>query len=321
VDTAKVELSVNVYSGDVSFLEETYRHIAKQLDYPFARRRIVVDKSTATGRFVNSAADDARLDEILSSLRTDGLVDAIDEIDWSDDERRRVLSKWLGDADSSARGTDGSAVYQYLWALDTAQSAYILHLDADVLFHVEDGCAWINEGIRTMRENPAVAVITPEGGPPSAEGVRGWRLGPRSTQPQDSDWHVSASVSTRKFLMDLEKVDQSLPLRAQQTSHSLEQMFTDSFATSGLQRWSRNDDHTYSIHPRRHNRNHSQNLRGLIDLVERGDVPFRRTGYRWDIRTEGRHFAPWWIQLQRRRLGAGIAGLRSRLSWPITLRR
>lgn len=302
LDDPRVELSVNVYSGDVSFLEDTYRHIAKELNYPFARRRIVVDRSAATGRFANSTADEARLDQILGSLRSDGLVDVIDEIDWSEEERRRVLSKWLGNADSPARGVDGSAVYQYLWALDTAESTYVLHLDADVLFHVEDGCAWIDEGIRAMRENPAVAIISPEGGPPMAEGLRGWLLGPRSSHTRPGAWHESSDVSTRKFLMDLDKFEQSLPLQANPASDSLEQMITDSLAFSGMQRWSRNDDHTYSIHPRRHNRNHTRHLRGLIDLIERGDVPFRRTGYRWDIRTDGRHFAPWWIRLKRRRV-------------------
>jgi len=49
----------------------------------------------------------------------------------------------------------------------------------------------------------------------------------------------------------------------------------------------------WAIHPWRHDENYIRYLDDLIWAVEQGIYPFKRTGYRWDMRTEGKLINEW----------------------------
>ena len=95
-----VELSVNAYAGDLPFFEKTFRHLIRQTSAaPLSRRRIVVDRRPPTGRFATNHSS-ADLDAVLSRLLADGVVDDVDDVDWSTDEVERVAAKYFGRADA-----------------------------------------------------------------------------------------------------------------------------------------------------------------------------------------------------------------------------
>ncbi len=292
-----VELSVNVYAGDVPYLDLTYRHIVKQLLVaPISRRRIVVDRRLPVGRF--SASNSlAELDHLLDRLQVDGVVDDVDDVDWTEAEVERVATKYFGHAEAQPVASGGSAIHPYLWAIDTSKSPLVLHFDSDILLHDPNCGDWVREAMAIHRENLNVAVTTPQGGPPQASSARDWLLGnPQRVIP--GQWIRAESVSTRYFLVDRERLETALPLKPRIFGENLELTLTTSLHAAGLDRWNRENDDVWAVHPRRHNQNHVKNLAGLINLVEKGRYPFRRTGYRWDIRTEGRHFIPWWAMLR-----------------------
>jgi hypothetical protein len=296
-----VELSVNAYVGDLPFLDQTYRHLSRQLSSaPLRRRRIVVDRRPASGRFSGEFST-TEFDRVLDRLLSDGVVDDIDEVDWSVAEVERIADKYFGDPNVVPVAEGGSAIHQYLWAIDTAQSELVLHFDSDMLLHDPNKGMWVSEAIAFQREHSHVAVTTPQGGPPRAESIRDLVFGSRR-RVKTTGWERSEGVSTRVFLLDRERLCQALPLSPLIPGEPLERTLTASLHAAGFSRWNRNDDDAWAIHPRRHNRNHVDNLQGLISLVELGHCPYRRTGYRWDIRTEGRHFLPWRIALARERL-------------------
>jgi hypothetical protein len=139
----EVELSVNTYIGDLPFLEETYRHLASQLENaPLSRRRIVVDRRLPTGRFESSHSE-SELDEALNRLTSEGVVDVIDDVDWSPAEVERIANKYFGRPDAPPVASGGSAIHQYLWAIDTSSSPFILHFDSDMLIHDPHRGAWV----------------------------------------------------------------------------------------------------------------------------------------------------------------------------------
>lgn|GEM_PF-3555045 len=299
-----VELSVNVCARDVGFFEPTYRHLIKGLRYPFKTRRLIVDRSVPTGRFATSDLNEQTFDQALQSLVDDGLVDVIDEVDWSEDVVQRVMRKFFGRATAPTRCAAGSPIYQYLFAIEQATSPYLLHFDNDILVHMRDGCTWIDHAIELMRSNERVVFATPEGGPAQATGAMGWVFGRRART--DRRWQRAASVSTRYFLLDRDRFNAAvLPLVVDRAGETLERTITASVHRQGLERQSIADDFNWVIHPRRHNRNHIDNLPELIQLVESNKAPFRRTGYRWDLRTEGRHFLPWLLAIKRQQLLSG----------------
>lgn len=300
-ESREVELSVNLHEGDRDFFEPTYRHVLRQLDGRPNLRRLVIDRSDPQGRF--SASDGVpRLDGIVARLLAEGLVDAVTEVDWRSSVARPVMERYFGDPDAPTRCRIGTPIYQYVAAIESCTSPYLLHLDSDMLLHLEDGGRWIDEGIDRMQENRHLVIVTPEGGPPQATSLSDWLLGARQSHNRDR-WHTSTGISTRILLMDVARFrSQALPLTAGEPSETLERTMTHTFASRSLERHSLNDDRNWSVHPRRHNENYRQHLSSLIQLVEHGRAPYRRTGYRWDMRTEGRHFLPWWWAIQRERM-------------------
>lgn len=296
-----VELSVNVCARDVDFFEPTYRHIVRELGHSFTTRRLIVDRSVPLGRFAASHLDQRKLDESLQALLADGLVDVVEDVDWGQDITQRVMAKYFGTTSAPTRCAAGSPIYQYLFAIEQAASPYLLHLDNDILVHMRDGGQWIDDAIELMKADERVVFTTPEGGPPQAEGLAGWVLGRAPTI--ERHWQRAPSMSTRTFLVDVSRFQNVvLPLVPSEEGETLERTISASIRAHGLERQSLVDEHNWVIHPRRHNRNHVKHLRSLIRLVETGKSPFRRTGYRWDIRTEGRHFLPWMMAIQSQRL-------------------
>jgi hypothetical protein len=304
VSSREVELSVNVYEGDMDFVDATYRHVLGQLAGRPDVQRLVVDRSTPSGRF-SASSGERRLDACVSRLLDEGLVDAVTDVDWGELAVRRTMERYFGDPAAPTRCSSGTPIYQYLAAIDACASPYLLHLDSDMLLHLGDGARWIDEGIDHIQQNRHVAIVTPEGGPPNATSTSDWIRGPRRTDHRQR-WHASEGVSTRIFLMDVQRFrSRAVPLVPAEPGETLERTLTHTFHLRGLERHSLNDDHNYALHPRRHNENHRRYLPGLIALVESGRAPYRRTGFRWDMRTEGRHFAPWWLAIQRERLWPG----------------
>jgi hypothetical protein len=297
---ASVDLTVNVYAGDAPFFEATYRHLVKQLDYPFRTRRIAVDRSQPRGRFVGVAEPGHAIDNQLSRLLADQVVDVVENVDWSVDTIARVMTRYYGNPTAPTHCEHGSPIFQYLWAIAQCDAVYVLHYDADILVHFKAGGAWIDESVAMMRANPNIFGTMPAGGPPRATTLMDWIFGYRPRTPTNR-WHrAQGPFTTQKFLIDRARFPS--PLRSA-SGLRLEEAVTQTMRERGLELWvpDDDDDRNWAIHPDTHNANHTRYLIDLIRMVEAGRPPFRRTGPRWDIRT-GRRFLPWRIAIERDRL-------------------
>jgi hypothetical protein len=301
-DRASVDLTVNVYAGDAPFFEATYRHLVRQLDYSFRTRRIAVDRGQPHGRFVGAAEPEHAIDNQLSRLLADQVVDVVENVDWSVDTIARVMTRYYGNPTAPTHCEHGTPIFQYLWAVDQCDADYVLHYDSDILVHFEDGGAWIDESVAVMRANPKLLGTTQEAGPPRAITPMDWIFGYRPRTPANR-WQRGQGFpfSTRYFLIDRARfLDDLSPLRST-SGQRLEDAVTQTMRERGLELWVLADDRNWAIHPETHNANHTRYLIDLIRMVEAGRQPFRRTGNRWDIRT-GRRFVPWRIAIERDRL-------------------
>ena len=306
----RVDLTINTYRGDAPFFERTYRHVVGQFGDRFATRRIVVDRSVPVGRF---ASDDVRrseaaLDAQLERLDVDRLVDVIEDVDWSHAAVEEVSRRYWGRPDHPTRCAKGSPLHQFLWALDRCDTRYVVHLDSDVLMHLDDGPSWVDSCVDMMERSSDVVFVMPAGGPPRATSRRQWLLGrPRPARPATT-WGRSGEISTRYFLVDKNRfLERGCPIDEHVAGERLEQSITHTLAARGLEVAVLADPRSYGIHPYLHNENHIANLDGLIGLVESDRCPFRRTGPSWEIRTDGRLFIPWRLKLAtvRRTVRAG----------------
>lgn len=293
--TPRVSFTVNTCITDIPFLEQTLRHVFRSLDHPFSERLIAYDPGNPMGKYDNRRrGDPAHLLAIFDRLMADGLIDRVDTIPWDEQNQADVLKRYFGREDVALKDFDGAPIYQYLYALDRCTGDYVFHMDSDMLFHTSPGTSWITKGIELLQRERNVLFATCRGGPPQARN-RLERLLKRPIGKKPSSYWIEAdTLSTRYFLMDRALFYESLlPIVQSRPSEPLEDSITHTLKLRGLERWTTTGTENWSIHPWKHDDNYVEHLDDLIWAVEKGIYPFVRTGYRWDMRTEGEHIKEW----------------------------
>lgn len=302
-----VSFTVNVCNSDAPYLEQTLRHMMRQLDFPFVERIATYDPGRQEGKYAGRIqGTQPEIERILQRLLAGGVIDRVDVVPWTDTEQQRILAKYFGGGNIDLKDFSGAPIYQYLHALDACRGDYIFHVDSDMLFHRSPGArAWIYDGLELLRQQSRVVVATPQGGPPQA---RNWleRLTGHSFEASPkAAWHHASFTSTRYFLMDVSRFHACLPLEQAKPGEPLENSLSHTFTRKGYQRWSMNGYTHWAIHPWRHDENYVRYLDDLIWAVENGVYPFRRTGFQWDMRTEGEHIGEWLAVLRKHGRGLG----------------
>ncbi|MFN3750056.1 MAG: glycosyltransferase family 2 protein [Thiobacillus sp.] len=298
--------TVNVCNADAPFLEATLRHMVPALNYPFSERLVAYDPGRQEGKYAQRIQGDRNtIEAILQRLLDDKVIDRVDVIPWTEDEQQRILRTYFGSDGIDLKDFSGAPIYQYLYALDRCQGDYVFHADSDMLFHRAGTDSWIAEGIALMQQESRVIVTCPRAGPPQA---RNWleKLTGRSFEPAPKEkWRRVDFTSTRYFLMDMARFRSCLPLVQAKPGEPLENSLTHTFKLRGLEQWNLTTLDHWTIHPWRHDENYVRHLDDLIWAVENGIYPFKRTGHRWDMRTEGEHINEWLTVLRRHGRGLG----------------
>ena len=298
--TRTVSFTVNVCNSDAPFLEPTLRHMVPTLGYPFMERLVAYDPGSQEGKYANRIQGSQNaIEAILQRLLDDKVIDRVDIIPWTDDEQQRILRTYFGSDTIDLKDFSGAPIYQYLYALDCCNGDYVFHADSDMLFHRTGQGSWIAEGIALMQQEPRVIVTCPRAGPPQA---RNWieKLTGRSFEPvPEQKWRRVDFTSTRYFLMDLAKFKSCLPLVQAKPGEPLENSLTHTFKQRDYAQWNLTTLDHWTIHPWRHDENYVRYLDDLIWAVENGIYPFRRTGFKWDMRTEGKHINEWLAVLRK----------------------
>lgn len=293
-DFSSVSFTINVCNSDAPYLEQTLRHMMRALNFPFKERLVVYDPGRQEGKYASRIQGSQNaIEQILDRLLEEKLIDRVDVVPWTDDEQNRILRKYFGDKQIDLKDFSGAPIYQYLYALDACTGDYILHVDSDMLFYRQGEHSWIEDGLALLKREKNVVVTTPQGGPPQA---RNWfeRLTGRSFEPAPTTaWHRATFTSTRYFLMDVARFTACLPLEQAKPGEPLENSLSHTFNLRGYDRWSMNGYTHWAIHPWKHDENYIRYLDDLIWAIENGIYPFRRTGYRWDMRTEGTLINEW----------------------------
>lgn len=303
-----VSFTVNVCLTDIAFVEKTVSHILHSLNYPFMERLVAVDTSQPTGGFTSrSRGDTTQLYAILDRLLQKRIIDRIDEIPWDANHQQAIFHKYFHQNEVDARCISGTAVYQYLFALEQCRSDYVLHVDSDMLFHCHPQRSWIDQGVQLMQANSKVVIATPSH-PPRAENLSEFIIGKPLQKKPNSLWHVAEGVSSRYFLWDRQRIEEHiLPLIQNKPSERLEETLTHTLKTRGYFRYSMNTLDTWVIHPKPHNENFINHLDDLIWGVENGIYPFRRGGrHAWDLSTYNRYIYPWVRKIRRARANRKI---------------
>lgn len=292
---ATVSFTTNACITDTPYIEKTLRHMMRSFRYPFIERIVALDPGKPKGKYTNRGKGEfTQLRTILDKLQSEAVIDSVVEIPWTGSDQSQILSKYFGNSDIELKDFSGAPIYQYLYAIDLCKGDYVLHVDSDMLFYSGNTHSWIDRGIHAMQNNTQVVFTTPKGGPPQANNWLERLIGKPLRLPKKNEWHKATFISTRYFLMDRERfIENLVPLQQEKPAEPLENSLSYTARKKGFERWSLNTDNGWAIHPWQHDDNFIDNLDDLIELVEYGFYPFRRGGFRWDMRTDGEHIRPW----------------------------
>src|SRR5262245_24317376 len=93
-------LDILVSRPDLGFIRLTVPHIVRGCRFPFRRRRLLVDTAPLSGQYAGRPGI-GTMDELRSvcgALRLAGVVDTVEEIDYSEPLRRKIMTSHFGDA-------------------------------------------------------------------------------------------------------------------------------------------------------------------------------------------------------------------------------
>ncbi|HUW28691.1 MAG TPA: glycosyltransferase family 2 protein [Sulfuriferula sp.] len=289
-----VSFTVNACNSDAPYLEQTLRHMFRALNFAFCEKRVTYDPGRQEGKYAERIQGSQNaVEAILKRLLDEKIIDHVDVIPWNEAEQNRILQHYFGREDIDLKDFSGAPIYQYLYAMDLCHGDYIFHVDSDMLFYRSVMQSWIDDGLALLQREPQVIVATPQGGPPQAKNWLERWTGRSFERKPKAEWHRASFTSTRYFLMDKAKFHSCLPLQQAKPGEPLENSLSHTFNAKGYQRWSMNGYKHWAIHPWKHDENYVRYLDDLIWAVENGLYPFIRTGFQWDMRTEGVHINEW----------------------------
>ena len=169
---AAVSFTVNVCNSDAPYLEQTLRHMMRQLNFPFVERVATYDPGRQEGKYAERIqGTQSEVERILERLLADGVIDRVDVVPWTEDEQQRILQKYFGGRQVDLKDFSGAPIYQYLYAMDACRGDYLFHVDSDMLFYRAGERSWLYDGLDLLKRESRVIVATPQGGPPQA---RNW---------------------------------------------------------------------------------------------------------------------------------------------------
>ncbi len=304
-DGRPIVLQINTYPLDLPYFEASFHHQMRAFYDQVDRVILSVDtlqsqsgryKGTDKGMRYEQCLADMR--SLCSSLQQTYPKLQVRDVDYSPDEIRHVAKMFFGCDTMPLKAWDGGPFYCYFHGLSLVPDAYVLHMDADMLFGGQSQ-SWIAEAVETLRDDEKLLFVSPLAGPPHPDGLRGGHLGAPFVTEQafGNKAYRFADVSTRVFLMDMFRFRQDVApigLKAPEFSERLralllgnppdvisaELVLSAAMAARGLGNLHLfgSDGGLYSLHPFFHTEAYCKALPDLIRRIETDDIPEAQRG-------------------------------------------
>ena len=298
-----VTLQVSLAPSDARHASVILPHQLRQWSSQVDRVLLTTDTRRSWGRY---ASGWERGYESLRSLITkvtseNEKITAVD-VDYSGDAQKAVAKQFLNDEVVPLKDSHGAPFYAYLFALHEAQTRYVLHADADILFG-GGSQRWIQEAIGMLREDEDVLFSGPFPGPPTEDrslSVEAAALsqgsqmfGSQCTVVNEYGGALSFKhMGTRTYLLDMRRFADRIggievlytpPGRMEKRSpgpQPVEVCFSGALAKSRLRRLDMlgSDPGMWCLHPPFRGERFYKELPSLVGRVEQGQIPAQQRG-------------------------------------------
>jgi len=298
-----VTLQISLAPSDARHAPVILPHQLRQWGSQVDRVLLTTDAKRSWGRYARGweRGYDSLRNLIAKVTSENEKITAI-EVDYSGDAQKVVAKEFLNDEVGPLSDAHGAPFYAYLFALHTAQTRYVLHTDADMLFG-GGSQRWIEEAIAMLKEEEDVLFSGPFPGPPTEDRSLSTDAAALS---QGSQMFGSPCIvvnkyggalsfkhmSTRTYLLDVQRFSNRVgglevlfmrPGQIERRSpgpEPLEVCFSSALAKSNLRRLDilGSDPGMWYLHPPLRSERFYRELPSLVDRVERGQIPAQQRG-------------------------------------------
>ncbi|WP_231971665.1 hypothetical protein [Nostoc sp. NIES-3756] len=267
---------------------QTIPHLVKECQFGITERVLVIDTAPLSDNYRNrpgiGTMEEFRL--CCQQLLERNVVDKLLDIDYSEQYRKQVYKKHFGRDIKTTHDFRGYPILGSVFAIESAQTDYIVHFDSDMLLYQQAEHNWIQDGIDLMQQNPDIMFVSPLSGPPSGDGS----LRQRGVDYQrHSSGHYSfTDFTSRKFLVNCKRLEEILPLQplwiswkrrylsyftGKSAMWSWEVMISNRLKATDYVRVDLDSPKAWTLHTPDHGAKFIQSLPTVIDKVEKGDYP------------------------------------------------
>lgn len=297
-------LQINLCAGDVAYARLTVPRLVHA--HPEVRRRIAVVDLCRPQR-TRIFDPDTRLPEPGFSARTaairslaqqfasEGLFDEIVFLEPDSPRFEHLAARYTARAMTETHDYGGCANMAYWAAIDTPETRFVIHYDADICLHQAPGFDWAHAALRIWHNYPAALFATPRISPP------GFAATPDSDAPslhegrplqRVADGWLNDWFSTRCFLVDRERLAPHLPLargllgweyRLRRLADrgyppGPETILFRASSRDGFRRLNLSDERAWLLHPNSKPPAYLALLPDLLDCVSKTRIPAAQRG-------------------------------------------
>lgn len=301
---ASCSLSILAARTDLPFLMQTVPHIVRGCNFQFSDRLLAVDTAPLSGDKVNRPGI-GTLDELRQcchQLKDAGVVDRVEDIDYSDSYRQEVYRKHFGLPIRNSHNYKGYPILGTIFSIENPQTDYLVHFDSDMLLHSEPDYSWVEEGIKLLQQNPDVIAVRPLTGPPTSDGSIHQQV---DYEYDRNGFYRFNFFSSRVYLIDCKRFEKLLPLPALWRSYnkkilnrlpngiktmlnyltnkgqldSWEVMVSRRLEETKYVRATMESPKAWTIHPKDRSPEFLEALPDIIKYIEAGWYPMAQAGY------------------------------------------
>lgn len=231
--SSEICLQINLCPGDVTYAEQTVPRLLAQHRALASHRMLIVDINKPVRTHANRreypepefSEKSRNICQLAKQFKNEGLVDEVILLDGEQTSLSNALSEkfaggWI--PKHVTHDYHGAAYLAYLAAIELCPTRYLLHYDADILMHQQDGSDWSQLALSYWEKLPQVICASPRTAPPGhrpdAPTLHQGRPFFKCSGGWLDDW-----FSTRCFLLDTERLKSYLPLI--RGSYTLEVLF------------------------------------------------------------------------------------------------
>ena len=312
-----VTLQINLAPSDLLHAVHTLPHQLRQWGSQVDEVVFSVESHRSEGRYGKEWERRERLADMLQTVCKREPAARVSQVDYGGDEAEAISARFFGGAPVPPKSHTGAPFYAYFHGLAAARFEHVLHMDSDMLFG-GGSQAWVADAMALLEERRDVLFVSPLSGPPTHDGEI-----PARVLERNERWggvfygreeapvlaHSYGDVSTRVFLVDVQRLESIAPLRLRRPGvggrfgrpsgspttireklykrlRRLPQPASCEDTLSGAMRAARlvrldylgREPGMWTLHPVGHSESFYRELPHLIERVERGDIPDAQRG-------------------------------------------